>query len=54
MTYRPPARPDARVREFVPRPDPLPFAAHRPWDERAADFVLLAFTREESLALKSW
>ncbi|MFD7482782.1 hypothetical protein [Streptomyces mirabilis] len=54
MTYRPPARPDAPVREFVPRPDPLPFAAHRPWDERAADFVLLAFTREESLALKSW
>ncbi|MFJ9354359.1 hypothetical protein [Streptomyces mirabilis] len=35
------------------RPDRLPFAAHRPWDERAADFVPLAFTREESLALKS-
>ncbi|WP_323139010.1 phthiocerol/phthiodiolone dimycocerosyl transferase family protein [Streptomyces mirabilis] len=32
----------------------MPFAAHRPWDERAADFVPLAFTREESLALKSW
>ncbi|MFE2829944.1 hypothetical protein ACFXI6_02555 [Streptomyces mirabilis] len=36
------------------RPDPLPFAVHRPWDERAAGFVPLAFTREESLALKSW
>ncbi|MGW3976173.1 hypothetical protein [Streptomyces mirabilis] len=53
LTYRPPARPDTPVREFVPRPDPLPFAAHRPWDERAAVFVPLAFTREESLALKS-
>ncbi|MET7891126.1 phthiocerol/phthiodiolone dimycocerosyl transferase family protein [Streptomyces mirabilis] len=54
LTYRPPAPPDAPVGESVPRPDPLPFEAHRPWDERAADFVPLAFTREESLALKSW
>ncbi|MCZ1004666.1 hypothetical protein O1M63_53040 [Streptomyces mirabilis] len=53
LTYRPPRGRTPPVREFVPRPDRLPFAAHRPWDERAAVFVPLAFTREESLALKS-
>ncbi|MGW2211211.1 hypothetical protein [Streptomyces sp. NPDC001781] len=50
LTYRPPAG-----RDFVPPPSGrLPFAEHRPWPERGADFVPCALTRPESLALKAW
>lgn len=54
LTYRPPEPPDAPDREPVARPDPVPFVAHRPWEERVADFVPLALTKPESLALKNW
>ncbi|MFF9378242.1 hypothetical protein ACF1BB_27430 [Streptomyces griseoluteus] len=50
LTYRAPAGPD-----FVqPTSGRLPFAEHRPWPERGADFVPCALTRSESLALKAW
>ncbi|WP_151483750.1 phthiocerol/phthiodiolone dimycocerosyl transferase family protein [Streptomyces albicerus] len=54
LTYRPPERPGIPLRRPVARPEPLLFAAHRPWRERRADFVPLALTQQESLALKSW
>ncbi|MFC7829742.1 hypothetical protein [Streptomyces sp. NPDC057375] len=58
LPYRPP-RPDAgRTEEAgareVAMPERLPFAAHRPWRERSADFVPLTHTRATSLALRSW
>ncbi|MFD8260276.1 hypothetical protein ACFV19_15375 [Streptomyces griseoluteus] len=50
LTYRAPAEGD-----FVqPASGRLPFAGHRPWPERGADFVPCALTRPESLALKAW
>ncbi|GHF08404.1 phthiocerol/phthiodiolone dimycocerosyl transferase family protein [Streptomyces griseoluteus] len=50
LTYRAPAGQD-----FVqPASGRLPFAEHRPWPERGADFVPCALTRPESLALKAW
>ncbi|MFF9485500.1 hypothetical protein [Streptomyces sp. NPDC014676] len=51
LTYRPPERPAAPL---AARPEPVPFADHRPWCERGADFVPLTLTRRESLALKAW
>ncbi|MDT6982793.1 hypothetical protein ACFSUJ_26330 [Streptomyces lusitanus] len=50
LTYCPPGRPTAPL---AARPEPVPFADHRPWCERGADFVPLALTRRESLALKA-
>ncbi|MGA5550782.1 SDR family oxidoreductase [Streptomyces pseudogriseolus] len=51
LTYCPPGRPTAPL---AARPEPVPSADHRPWRERGADFVPLALTRQESLALKAW
>ncbi|MGW4227075.1 phthiocerol/phthiodiolone dimycocerosyl transferase family protein [Streptomyces bauhiniae] len=37
-----------------PPPERLPFAEHRPWEERRADFVPCTLTRTESVTLKTW
>lgn len=50
LTYRAPA-----VQGFSQPPsERIPFAEHRPWEERGADFVPCPLTRPESLALKAW
>ncbi|WP_158707475.1 phthiocerol/phthiodiolone dimycocerosyl transferase family protein [Streptomyces sp. NRRL F-2799] len=50
LTYR---APTGRGLDHPP-PDRLPFAEHRPWRERGADFVPCTLTRAESLTLKAW
>ncbi|MFF5427792.1 MULTISPECIES: hypothetical protein [unclassified Streptomyces] len=47
-------RPDGPEVPAAGGPAPLPFADHRPWDERGTDMVPLAFTAEESLAVRAW
>jgi hypothetical protein len=54
LTYLPPAPAGSPARRPVASPRPLPFADHRPWSERRADFVPLELDREDSGFLTSW